>query len=225
MEYFERVAGPRAVVRALNQLRRTARSEVVKSVFSQLRYLPLVDSKGRKLREKKIRTGVKQKMIRDRVFTSAPNRRRPYSKLTAYTTPIPAIRLTSQQTKGGATAVKGKFIQRKTTRRRSTIGGLSVGGVVLPNAFLQISQKNKTVHVFRRNQFPTWLPGKSGWNAKPGSNQRGLRHSYDVVKFDVHEAFLKHTYPTVSRVVQQRAQLEYNRALERVGAQMLKYGR
>jgi hypothetical protein len=228
LEYFERVAGPKARVRALNRLRVTMKARVARELWQNLRYLPLVDSKGRKIREKNIRTGVKLKHIRDRIFTSQANKRRPFTRLIVYTTPIPAIRLTSSS-KGGTTTTKGQFMKRKGGRRAagrsSKLGGLSIGGVIMPNAFIQFSKRNQTFHVFRRNQRATWLPGKSGWDVKPGSNQFGLRHSYDTVKFDIHEAANKHTAAAVEKVVQERAALEYNRALEQVGAQLLKYGR
>jgi hypothetical protein len=223
LEFVSRVGGKRAMVMALNRMRVTVMGETARRCWKDLQYKPLVDSQGRKISSKRVKTGIKLTHIRKRIFMSQANKNKQYSDLVGYSSAIPAMRLTSKS-KSGETTTKGKFIKRKSTRTRSTLGGVSIGGVVFPGAFVQFVRRNSTFHIFKRSQKETWKPGKSGWGRAPGTTEPD-RMPYPIVKIPIHDTFDKHFQKVVNEVFEKRASLEYTRALGVVGGSLMKAGK
>ena len=219
LEFLERVAGPKARVMALNKLRARVRTESTREIWAQTRFLPTVDSQGRKLLNKNVPTGIKQAHIRNRVRTSKATKYRPYFDASTFVKRIPVISL-HKNMKGGGTTIKGTIVRRKSSRKRSSRGGIKIGTAFFPNSFLQITRQGG-IHVFMRKQYKTWRPGTSGWGRPAGTTQAD-RMPYTVHKIDIEPVARQVFPPTVARVVEQEAQIEFNRALVATGAKILK---
>lgn len=220
IEYFERVAGPRAAVAAINKMRTTIKTRVSRAVWEEARAGKIVDSRGIPWGGYSGRPAVKLAHIRKRVYTSKATRNRKHVKVTGYINNMSLMSLTS--TRKGVTAVRGRV--HKKTRRKGSISGVTVGGVKLEGGFIQHVQNKQQVLVFKRKG-KTWMPGQYGWNYPPGSNQKGARAPYDVVKLDLETPFKKNFHSTVFKVVKERGQLEYERALVAVGGRLMKNGK
>lgn len=222
LEFLERVAGPQARVAALNKLRITIRSRVTKRIFAESKMLPVVDSKGRKILDPdvQIKTGLKQFHIRDRVRTSKASRFRPYTNASVFIRPIPLRSLHKRVPKkeGGGTKLQGTVV-RKTARRKT--GGIKIGTTMFPRMFVQYVGKSQGFQIFARKQEKTWKPGTYGWGRPPGTTGKD-RMPYDVPKFNLQPIAQKHFEPTVIQVLQERSQLEFDRALVATGAKLLK---
>jgi hypothetical protein len=223
MEFVERVAGKQAVVAALNKMRITVRSRTVKKIYAQTQYLPMVDSKGRKITDKKVKSGLKQHHIRERIRTSRATRYKPYSDATVFVRPIPLIALHKKVPKkqGGGVKTEGQIVRRKSSKTRSTRGGVKIGGRMFPNMFVQFVRKNQMLHIFQRKQRATWKEGTYGWGRAPGTTGKD-RMPYDVPKMNLQPIAAKYFPPEVSAVVKERAQIEYTRALNATGARLFK---
>lgn len=219
LEFLERVAGPKARVMALNKLRARVRTEATREIWAQTRFLPTVDSKGRVLLAKSIPTGIKQAHIRNRVRTTKSTKYRPFFDSTTFVKPIPVISL-NKRLKGGGTTIKGTVVRRKSSRKRSSRGGIKVGTAFFPNSFLQVTQQGG-IQIFMRKQKKTWREGTSGWGRAPGTTQQD-RLPYDIHKLDIKPVAKEVFAPTIARVVDQEAQTEFNRALVATGAKIFK---
>lgn len=225
LEYFERTVGPPAAIAALNKMRKTIEVRVARKVWEESKTAHVVDSKRNRLVAGKVKTPLKLNHVRRRIFTSKATRNRPMSRITGYITPIPLISLTSRQ-KGGGAVLKGQQTKSKgaTPKRGARTGGIKVGGSHFPGAFLQVAHKKQQIHVWMRKTPKTWKPGKYGWGRPPGTTQ-GDRAAYDVAKLDLEPSFRRHFEKTVSTVIKERAQIEFDRALEASQARLLKGGK
>lgn len=214
MNYLAEVATPRAVIMALNRVRTTIKSEVSKKVWAKSKHLPMVDSQGRRIFSigtKPVKTGIKLNHIRRRVFVSRAKKTKPGIRIIGYIQPIPLASLTTRM-KGGGTALKGQQVKRKSSKKRSTRGGIKIGTAMYPNHFLQFIRRNQVFHIFHRKQKKTWKDGKSGWGRAPGTTQED-RAPYDISFIDLEKPFQKHFVPTIEKVANERLKLEFDNAL------------
>lgn len=220
LEYLERVAGPRAAVAAINKLRVTIKSRTARKVWADAKTAKVVDSKGRPWAGASGKAAVKLKHIRKRIYSSRATKNRRYVTVSGYMRDISLVSLST--TSKGVTSTKGR--QHKGTKRKGSISGITVAGVKLQGGFLQHVQNKQQIHVFKRKG-KTWMPGHYGWDYPPGSDQKGARAPYDIVKLRIEDSFQKNFQPTIVEVVKERGQLEYNRALVAVGGRLMKNGK
>jgi len=239
LEHFYRVTGPRAVVMTLNRLRKKIRTDVTNKVWQDARYLPLVDSKGRKVGNKKISTGVKRDLVFRRVHTGKATRHYASTKITGYVKDIPLTSLGVYTRKTNMRTLTTKVHYRKTVGKRakvqqSTLGGMTIGGQFLIGAFIQATGgsgfSGPSVHAFRRDnpnaKKATWQKGHHGWSQKKGDPSGGLgkvppRAPYSVLKVNLKTSFDKHFVPTVAKTVEDNWSKEHARSLTQVANRIL----
>jgi hypothetical protein len=235
LEYMIRVAGPQALVMTLNRLRKKIRTDVTNKVWADAKYLPLRDSKGRKVRGKKIRTGIKRGTIFNRVHTSRATRTHVDTRITGYIKDIPLTSLGTIGKKTKTSTLTFKSHSRKTTGKRakvqqSSLGGLSLGGQFLYQSFIQAVSEGASgtnVQAFRRDQKATWAAGQHGWSQRKGDPSMGRgkvppRAPYSVLKAELGASFDKHFKSTVGKTVEENFGKEYDKSLQVVMARLLR---
>ena len=216
LKFLHEREGLNAQVIATNRVRRDARTLAVNRVWSKVRYLPVSNPRS----GKPVPTGIKRGHILKRVYSRRATRSKPYTVMTGYIKPIPAISLgTYTNRKAGTKTAKVFKITRKTSGSRaknqvSRLGGVRVGGRVMPNSFVQqVQRAGGKPQIFRRLQKKTWKPGYSGWQFAPGSRQTHAREPYEVVKFHIDKVFQEEFFKAVNEIVKKDFSDEYYRAL------------
>lgn len=228
IEYFFRVASPRAVPIAMRKVRGTMKSNITTAVWNDSKSQPLITSQGIMLTEGRTKAKLRRGTVGRRTFITNPkvlNSKTGETSMTVkgYVKPIPAasalaVRSRPKGESKTISTLKGRYLNKKTPGPRAknqtpTQGGVKIRGLTMRNAFIQITTKSNSVQIFTRMQQKTWRPGKSGWKVKPGTNQSHLRMPYDVVKIFIEDLFNKHFYKQVEKTMNDRYEIEYERAL------------
>jgi hypothetical protein len=167
-------AAPKAMTSALNKVAGKAKTATVSAVAKEV---------GVRVKDVKPRVHLRKARWED-VNTYGSLR----SILSAYVKPITAVSLLSGR-KGGA----GFFKRTKQTTKSgkakkvnvggsSKLGGMKVGKIFFPNAYIALVSPNQKVHILHRKQKATW--------ASPG-----VRAPVDVARVPLQGAFDRHFYP------------------------------
>lgn len=225
MEYLEKIAGPKASVAALNKMRVTIVHRTARKVWEDSKSAYIVDFQRNKLMPGKVKTNIKLNHVKQRIYSSKVTRKASYTRISGYIEPIPLISLNARLKGGAGTIFKGQQTHAKgaTPKKGAQTGGIKIGSTNIPGAFLQLANKKRNLHIWMRKTDKTWKPGKYGWGREPGTTQAD-RMPYEVAKLDLKPAFDQHFEKTIEEVVEERSQIEYERALAATAARILRDG-
>ena len=216
-----------AVRIALNEVARKCKTNIVRAVASE----PLQQSlRGAKFSQQQLDRlpplTARQKDVRPLIHVRAAKKRnvepgKPSEVvIIGYANDIPAMRLaTVKKQKTGNRVSAGKFSHAATKGSRgrklkqARLGGITIRGVTLPDAFVNVARYNNQVHVMRRIKTKTWKPGMHGWGHAKNKAPTKNREPFGVVKYDVKTPMEAKMQRVVNFTVAVNAQDSYDRAM------------
>jgi hypothetical protein len=230
LEYLTDHFANDAVRLALNEVARKCKTNLVRAIAAEPLHQSLTGQFASQRLPKLPPMRARQKDVRNLIYVRGAKKKHfkegetQKATMLGYANDIPAIRLVTTKVRGGGGATRAKGgISHTATRssktgrklKKPTVGGIKLGGTVLPDAFINVARYNEQVHIMRRTTEKTWKKGRTGWaySKRKEKAPRQDRMPIGVVRYDIKTPMSKKMAPVVARTVDQEAQKSYDRAM------------